>query len=129
MVKRNEALIEEATAEQTLREEVLDEIKVWRDQHNRIDSRINALEELSDRVLTDIDRLHGDIALLDGRHAGLGERVAGIRKDISEVVDGVREEFTKFNQMVEKQRRKQIQVLEQELRELKFHGFRPPDEP
>jgi len=41
----------------------------------------------------------------------------------------VREEFAKYNAMMEKQRRKQIQVLEQELREAKFHAFRPPEEP
>ncbi|MCC6383261.1 MAG: hypothetical protein IT304_12200 [Dehalococcoidia bacterium] len=129
MVKRNEELIRAATAEQTMREEVLDAIAVWRDQHSRTDTRLNALEEASDRLLTHVDKLQGEIALLEGRHAGLGERVAGIRRDIAEVVDHVREEFAKYNQMTEKQRRKQIQVLEQELREMKFHAFRPPEEP
>jgi hypothetical protein len=52
-----------------------------------------------------------------------------MRRDIAEVVDHVREEFAKYNTMLEKQRRKQIQVLEQELREMKFHAFRPPEEP
>jgi chromosome segregation ATPase len=129
MVKRNEHLIEAVTAEQTMREEVLSEISVWREQHNRIDSRINTLEEAADGVLTQIDKLRGDIALLEGRHSGLGERVAGIRRDIAEVVDHVRDEFAKYNQLAERQRRKQIQVLEQELREMKFHSFRPPEEP
>jgi hypothetical protein len=31
--------------------------------------------------------------------------------------------------MLEKQRRAQIGVLEQELREMKFHSFKPPEEP
>lgn len=129
MVKRNEDLISSATAEQTLREEVIDEISVWRDQHSRIDGRLNALEELTEKVLGQIDKVRGDVTLVEGRHAGLGERVGGIRRDIAEVLDEVRAEFAKYNQLVEKQRRKQIQVLEQELREMKFHAFRPPDEP
>ena len=129
MVKRNEDLILSATSEQTLREEVLQEIAVWRQEHGRIDSRLNVLEEGTDGILAKLDKLSGEITLLEGRHSGLGERVAGIRRDIAEVVDHVREEFTKYNQMLEKQRRKQIQVLEQELREAKFHAFRPPDEP
>ena len=129
MVRRNEHLIEAVTAEQTLREEVLEEIAVWRAQHERIDARLATLEELGDRVLTEVDKTHGEIALLEGRHSGLGERVAGIRRDIAEVVDHVRDEFAKYNQLMEKQRRKQIQVLEQELREMKFHSFRPPEEP
>ena len=129
MVKRNEELIAAATREQTLREEVLQEIAVWRQEHSRIDARLNALEGKDEGVLTKLDKLQGEIALLEGRHQGLGERVAGIRRDIAEVVDHVREEFAKYNQMIEKQRRKQIQVLEQELREMKFHAFRPPEEP
>lgn len=129
MVKRNEALINDATAEQTLRTEVIDEIRVWRGEHSRIEGRINAIEALADRVLGDIDKLRGTVALVEGRHAGLGERVAGIRRDIAEVVDHVRAEFAKYNELTEKQRRKQIQVLEQELREMKFHSFRAPEEP
>jgi chromosome segregation ATPase len=129
MVKRNEELIVAATSEQTLRDEVLQEIAVWREEHSRIDSRLNVLEDSREGVFAKLDKLAGDVTLLEGRHSGLGERVAGIRRDIAEVVDHVREEFAKYNQMIEKQRRKQIQVLEQELRETKFHAFRPPEEP
>ena len=129
ITKRAEDAIRSVSREETLKEDVLDQIAVWRDEHSRIDGRLNALEEVTDRMLSSIDKVAGEIVLLEGRHAGLGERVAGIRKDIAEVVDHVREEFAKYNQMTEKQRRKQIQVLEQELREMKFHAFRPPEEP
>lgn len=129
MVKRNEDLIAGVTNERSLRQELLDEMMVWREEHNRIDGRLNALEEVAERVVGQLDKVHGEVTLLEGRHSGLGERVANIRRDIAEVVDHVREEFAKYNAMMEKQRRKQIQVLEQELRESKFHAFRPPEEP
>ncbi len=129
MVKRNEEMIAGVVNERSLRQEVLDEVSVWRQEHSRIDGRLNALEEVVEKMLAQVDKVHGEITLLEGRHSGLGERVAGIRRDISEVLDGVRAEFAKYNQMMEKQRRKQIQVLEQELREMKFHAFRPPEEP
>lgn len=129
MVKRNEELIAGVANERSLRQELLDELMVWREEHNRIDGRLNALEELSDRLVATVDKVHGEVTLLEGRHSGLGERVANIRRDIAEVVDHVRDEFAKYNAMMEKQRRKQIQVLEQELRESKFHAFRPPEEP
>lgn len=129
MVKRNEDVIAGVTNERSLRQELIDELSVWRQEHNRIDGRINALEELGDKVVAQIDKVHGEVTLLEGRHSGLGERVSNIRKDIAEVVDHVREEFAKYNAMMEKQRRKQIQGLEQELRESKFHAFRPPEEP
>ncbi|MGE0601685.1 MAG: hypothetical protein AB7J35_19185 [Dehalococcoidia bacterium] len=129
MVKRNEDMIAGVTNERSLRQELIDELSVWREEHNRIDGRLNALEETGERVVAQIDKVHGEITLLEGRHSGLGDRVSNIRKDIAEVVDHVREEFAKYNAMMEKQRRKQIQVLEQELREAKFHAFRPPEEP
>jgi chromosome segregation ATPase len=129
MVKRSDEVVQQVAAERSMREEVIQEIAMWRDQHSRIDGRLSTLEESSDRLLGIVDKLHGEITLLEGRHSGLGERVAGIRRDIAEVVDHVRDEFAKYNAMMEKQRRKQIGALEQELREMKFHAFRPPEEP
>ncbi len=129
MVRRNEEVVRTVAGERSMREEVIHEVSVFREELSRTEGRINALEESADKILGQMDKLHGDIALLEGRHTGLGERVAGIRRDIAEVVDQVRAEFTKYNQMIEKQRRKQIQVLEQELREQKFHAFKPPEEP
>ncbi|MCC7365481.1 MAG: hypothetical protein IT303_14035 [Dehalococcoidia bacterium] len=129
MVKRNEDLIQEVSNQRDMRQELMHEMSVFRDQTARVEDRVGALEEVADRLLGLVDKAQGEIALLEGRHSGLGERVAGIRKDIAEVVDHVREEFAKYNQMMEKQRRKQIQVLEQELREAKFHAFHPPEEP
>ena len=129
MVKRNEALIERVVNERSMREELIHEIQIVRDQQRRVDERLNALEQVTDRLLGLVDKVQGAVALVEGRHTGLAERVAGIRKDIAEIVDHVRAEFTKYNQMVEKQRRKQIEVLEQELREMKFHALKPPEEP
>ncbi|PFG73740.1 hypothetical protein [Tepidiforma thermophila] len=129
MVRRNEELISTVASERDNRQELIDEIALWREEHHRIDNRLNQLEALTDRLVGTIDKLQGEITLLEGRHSGLGERVATMRRDIAEVVDHVREEFARFNAMYEKQRRKQIQVLEQELREMKFHAFRPPEEP
>lgn len=129
MVKRNEDLIERVVNERSMREELIHEIQIVRDQQRRVDERLNALEQVTDRLLGMVDKVQGAVALVEGRHTGLAERVAGIRKDIAEIVDHVRAEFTKYNQMVEKQRRKQIEVLEQELREMKFHALKPPEEP
>jgi chromosome segregation ATPase len=129
MVARTERVVEAVSNERSIRQDVLEQISLWRDQHTRLEGRVASVEEIADRVLTEVDKVHGEIALVEGRHAGLGERVAGIRRDIAEVVDHVRDEFAKYNQLNEKQRKKQIQVLEQELREMKFHAFRPPEEP
>ncbi|GBD24147.1 Chromosome partition protein Smc [bacterium HR29] len=129
MAKRAEDVASALQARPERQEEILDELATWREEHRRVEARLAALEELGDRVLGDLDKLRADFTLLEGRHQGLGERVAGMRRDIAEIVDHVRAEFQKYNQLVEKQRRLQISMLEQELRELKFHALRPPEEP
>ena len=129
MMKRIEARNEELSVEQTLRDDILQEIGLWRDEQARIDTRMASAEAAVERLLHSVDALHNETTLIEGRHSGLSERVASIRRDMAEIVDQVRDEFAKFNQLQEKQRRKQIQGLEQELREMKFHAFRPPQEP
>lgn len=129
MVRRNEEVIQSIAAERTVHEDVLQELGVLRDQHSRVDTRLVVVEDVAEQLVTELDKVQSDITLLDGRHQGLGERVATIRRDIAEVVDHVREEFASFSKMQEKQRRAQITVLEQELRETRFHSFKPPEEP
>lgn len=129
MVRRTEDVVAGIANERTMREELLHEMAMWRDQQARTDVRVNALEESADEIASHAEKLQNSITLLDGRQVGLGERVQNMRRDIGDVVDQVRDEFAKFNSLLEKQRRKQIQVLEQELREMKFHAFRPPEEP
>lgn len=127
MMKRTNDAIEEVAAEQTLREDVLEQIDVWRAEHGRIDGRLAALEETGDTIFDGVDRLKDAITLLEGRHTGLADRVAAVRTDIAEIVDKVRDEFAKFNQLQEKSRKRQVDALEQEMRELKFHRLRPPE--
>jgi chromosome segregation ATPase len=129
MVRRNEELIQSVANERSIREDLLQDVGVLRDHQARLETRLVVVEEMSEKVLVEIDKAQADITLLDGRHQGLGERVATIRRDIAEIIDHVRAEFAKFSKMQEKQRRAQIQVLEQELREMKFHTLHPPEEP
>ena len=126
---RAEARIEELRVERHVGEEVSEELGRRRDEYERIEARVNRVEGEIEAFPRQIEEVRGATTLLDGRHSGLSERVSLIRRDIAKVVDHVREEFVRFGELQEKSRRKQIETLEQELRELKFHGLRPPDEP
>ena len=129
LAHRAEEAIETLRAGQELGQEVQDEMGRRRDEQERIEAQVSRVEGAVDNLARQLDEARGETALLDGRHAGLSERVSLIRRDISEVVDHVREEFGRFSEMQDRSRRRQIETLEQELREVKFHGLRPPDEP
>ncbi len=126
---RAEEAIEALRSEQQLGEEVHAEMGRRRDEQERIEAQVSRVEGAVDNLARELDEARGETALLDGRHSGLSERVGLIRRDISEMVDHVREEFTRFSDMQERSRKRQIDALEQELREMKFHSLRPPDEP
>ncbi len=126
---RAEEAIETLQAEQRLGAEVREEMTRRHDKQERMEAQVNRLEGAVENLARALDEARGETALLDGRHSGLSERVGLIRRDISEMVDHVREEFGRFNEMQERSRKRQIEALEQELRELKFHALQPPDEP
>ena len=129
LAHRAEEAIESLQGSEQLGEEVREEMARRRDEQERIESQVSRIEGAVDNLARELDEARGETALLDGRHSGLSERVGLIRRDISEMVDHVREEFTRFSEMQERSRKRQIEALEQEMREVKFHGLRPPDEP
>jgi chromosome segregation ATPase len=127
MVKRTTDLIEEVAAEQTMREEVLSKIEIWRTEHERLEGRIAQLEGSLDSVFERLEKVAQAITVVEGRHTGLADRVAGVRAEFNGIVDQIREEFQKFNKLQVNARKRQIEALEQEARELKFHSLRPPE--
>jgi chromosome segregation ATPase len=129
LAHRAEERLESLRGERELGEEVRAEMERRRDEQERIEAQVSRLEGAVDNLVRELDEARGETALLDGRHSGLSERVSLIRRDISEMVDHVREEFARFSEMQERSRKRQIDALEQELREMKFHALRPPDEP
>ena len=129
LAHRTEEAIESLRGTQQLGEDVRQEMERRREEQERVEGQVSRLEGAVNNLARQLDEARGEAALLDGRHAGLSERVNLIRRDISEMVDHVREEFTRFNERQERSRRKQIETLEQDLREMKFHSLNPPGEP
>lgn len=129
MAQRAEEGIEELRAERHLAVDVEKELDARRAEYERVEGRISRAEGEMERLLGLIEEASAATLLVEGRHTGLAERVSLIGRDIAEMVDHVREEFERFGKMQERSRRKQIDSLEQELREMKAHGPRPPAAP
>lgn len=129
LAHRTEEAIEALRTGQANREDVEAEMARRRDEQERTEAQVSRLEGEVENLARLIDEARGETALLDGRHSGLSERVSLIRRDIAEMVDHVRDEFARFSELQERSRKRQIEALEQEVRETKFHSLRPPDEP
>ena len=129
MAQRAEERIEELRAERHLAVDVEKELDSRRAEYERVEGRVSRAEGELERLAHLIEEARAATVLVEGRHTGLAERVSRINRDILEMVDHVRAEFERFGKMQEQSRRKQIESLEQELREMKAHGPRPPAEP
>ena len=129
MAQRAEERIEELRAERHLAVDVEKELDARRAEYERVEGRVSRAEGEMERLAGLIEEARAATLLVEGRHTGLAERVSLIGRDIAEMVDHVRAEFERFGRMQEQSRRKQIEALEQELREMKAHGPRPPAEP
>lgn len=129
MAQRAEERIEELRAERHLAVDVEKELDARRAEYERVEGRVSRAEGEMERLVRLIEEVRAATLLVEGRHTGLAERVSQIGRDIAEMVDHVRAEFERFGKMQEQSRRKQIESLEQELREMKAHGPRPPAEP
>lgn len=129
MAQRAEERIEELRAERHLVVDVEKELDSRRAEYERVEGRVSRAEGELERLARLIEEARAATLLVEGRHTGLAERVSDINRAILEMVDHVRAEFDRFGKMQERSRRKQIESLEQELREMKAHGPRPPAEP
>ena len=129
MAQRAEERIEELRAERHLAADVEKELDSRRAEYERVEGRVGRAEGELERLVGLIEEARAATLLVEGRHTGLAERVSDINRAILEMVDHVRAEFERFGKMQERSRRKQIESLEQELREMKAHGPRPPAEP
>ena len=126
---RAEEAIEALQKNEQVGLDVQEEIGRRRDEQARIEAQVSSLEGEFENLRRLIEQVREETATIEGRHSGLSNRVSTIRRDISEMVDHIREEFTRFNEIQERARQRQIEALEQEQRETKFHALRPPEEP
>jgi chromosome segregation ATPase len=128
MLRRLEAQITAVSGEVAVKQDVLDRIELNRIGAHRMEERLSLLEAAALDLREIGDDVRRQLTLLDGRDRGLYDRLAGLQTDLAAYRTVVQEQFKRLQQAQERLKRRQIEDLEREIREMRIHAFRPVEE-
>lgn len=128
MLKRQEAQISMVSSEVAVKQEVLERIELARLELHRLEERISVQEAITSELREADDDAARQIGMLDGRDRGLYDRLAGLQNDLATYRSVVSEQFHRLHQAQERAKRRQIEDLEREIREMRTHAFRPVED-
>lgn len=127
-LKRLEGQIALVAAEITIKQDVLERIDITRLEMTRLEERISVQEALAAELRTADEGVSHQLTMLDGRDRGLYDRLVGLQAELAAHRVQVTEQFQRLHQSQERTKRRQIEEMEREIREMRIHAFRPPEE-
>jgi DNA repair exonuclease SbcCD ATPase subunit len=128
MLKRQEVQISLVSSEVAVKQEVLERIELARLEVHRLEERISVQEAITTELREADDDATRQIGMLDGRDRGLADRLSGLQNDLASYRAVVSEQFNRLHQAQERAKRRQIEEMEREIREMRTHAFRPVDD-
>jgi chromosome segregation ATPase len=128
ILKRLEGQISLVSSEVAVKQDVLERIDLARVELHRLEERISVQEARAAELRDADDETRRLLTLLDGRDRGMNDRLAGLQNDLAAYRTIVAEQFHRLHQAQERARRRQIEDLEREIREMRTHAFRPVDD-
>ncbi len=128
MLKRLDAQISLVSSEVAVKQDVIERIELARVELHRLEERISVQEVVGQDLREGDEDVRRSVAMLDGRDKGLYDRLAGLQNDLALHRAAVAEQFQRLHQSQERARRRQIEDLEREIREMRTHAFRPVDD-
>jgi chromosome segregation ATPase len=128
MVKRLEGQIALVAADVAVKQDVLEKIELARVETHRLEERLAALEAAAETLRDQSGELERAVGLLEGRQKGFQERLTALQADLAAQRTFVNEQFQRLHQLQERLKRRQIEDLERDLREIRIFAFRTAEE-
>lgn len=128
MNKRLEAQLSTVAADVAIKQDMIEKLELHRVETHRVEERVSTLEATTEHLHDQDDELLRQVTLLEGRQKGYQDRLNGLLADFAAYRERVNEQFARLHQVQERIKRRQIEDLERELREMRVHAFRPIEE-
>ena len=103
-------------------------VDLGRVEVHRLEERISVIEATAGNLREMDDELTRQVAQLDGRQKGYQDRLSGLLADLAVHRAQTADQFQRLHQLNERLRRRQIEDLERDLREMRIHAFRAAEE-
>ena len=117
--RRTEEQVSVIGADRVVRQEFADAQTHWRGEQQRLSDRLKAMEQTLDEVRQRAEDQGRALELLESKAATQMERVTLFQQQIRDQRQQVAEFLRKLTQFEERQKRRQLASLEQELKEIK----------
>jgi chromosome segregation ATPase len=127
-VRRAERQTEAIATEVAEQREFSEKLELLRAEIHRVEDRISAFETSTDSNQQELADHRRSLGLLDGKDRGFSDRLALIQTELAAYREQVADQFHRLHIALDRHRRRQIEELERDLRDLKVTAFRPPDE-
>jgi len=127
-LRRLEDEIAVVAQQSDVRREFTEKFELQRSGIRRSEERLNLVEATADDVRGRLEDFTRSIALIEAREGNFRERLNEIFEAVAAYRAHLAEYFNKVTALDERQRRRRIEDLEREIRELKVHAYRPPVE-
>jgi chromosome segregation ATPase len=128
LLKRLEAQISVVSSEVAVKQDVMERIDLLRVERQRLEERVSVLEAITADLRESDDDMDRRLSMLDGRDKGFNDRLVGLQSELAHYRAVVTEQFQRLHQSQERMKRRQIEDLEREIREMRIHAFRPVEE-
>ena len=117
--RRTEEQVAVIGADRVVRQEFADAQTHWRGEQQRLGDRLKAMDQTLDEVRQRVEDQGRALELLENKAATQMERVTLFQQQIRDHRQQVAEFLRKLTQFEERQKRRQLASLEQELKEIK----------
>jgi chromosome segregation ATPase len=128
MLKRLETQISTVSSEVAVKQDLVERIDLGRVERQRLEERVSVLEAVTADLRESDDDTDRRLSMLDGRDKGFNDRLVGLQSELAHYRTVVTEQFQRLHQSQERMKRRQIEDLEREIREMRIHAFRPVEE-
>jgi chromosome segregation ATPase len=128
LIKRLEAQLSLVAADVAVKQDTLERIELHRLEVHRLEERLSVLEATGEDLRERDEFAARQMAVLEGRDKGLADRLTGLQAEFATYRTLVAEQFQRIHQSQERTKRRQIEEIEREIREMRVHAFRPVEE-
>jgi chaperonin cofactor prefoldin len=111
-----------------VKQDLVERIDLGRVERQRLEERVSVLEAVTADLRESDDDTDRRLSMLDGRDKGFNDRLVGLQSELAHYRTVVTEQFQRLHQSQERMKRRQIEDLEREIREMRIHAFRPVEE-
>jgi chromosome segregation ATPase len=128
MIKRLDGQIARVGAEVAAKQDVGEKLDLFRVETHRLEERISGIEASAGTLRDQDDEVLRQLSVLEGRQKGFQDRLNGLLADVAVHRAQTADQFQRMHQLHERLKRRQVEDLERDLREMRIHAFKVAEE-